>query len=367
MIPADFVDAERILHTFLELVQIDSPSGQEAEIGAYLKGRLQALSCSVELDEVGNIVARFSGSGNEVVMLSSHMDTVGSDTGIKPVIREGIIYSEGETILGADDKSGVAVILETLAVLNQNPELQHPPIEVVISVREELGLQGAKQLDTSRLQAQWGIVLDAGGPIGTLIYTAPSQNYITAVVKGKKAHAGGSPEKGINAIRVAAEAISAMPLGRIDEETTSNIGVIRGGEATNIVPDEVYMRGEARSRNEAKLQAQTSSMVAALESAAERHGATVDIEVEQAYQTYCISAEQRPYAVAAQAIQSLGFVLIPKTSGGGTDGNIYTAAGIPCVALSTGMAEVHTANEYVAVQDVIDSARVLVTLVVGCI
>lgn len=362
MKPADFVHEERLLDTFLELVQIDSPSGHEEAVAQHLISLFRQLGCTVEQDTPGNIIARLPGNGDETVLLSSHMDTVGSDTGIKPVVRDGVVYSEGDTILGSDDKSGIAVILETLRLLQEYPDWQHPPLEIVISVGEEKGLLGAKQLDVSRLQADWGIILDAGGPIGTIIYSAPSQTYVDATVHGKKAHAGSNPEKGINAIRVAAEAIATMPLGRIDEETTANIGIIQGGEATNIVPDLVTIRGEARSRNETKLEAQLRAMVTALENAAAEHGTTVDIELRPAYHTYLITPDQRPYAAAAKAIQSLGLEFCPQAGGGGTDGNIYTAAGIPCVPLSTGMADVHTKDEHIAVQDLVDCARVVVTL-----
>ncbi|HEY53415.1 MAG TPA: M20/M25/M40 family metallo-hydrolase [Caldilineae bacterium] len=356
----DHIETDRILTMFLELVQIDSPSGQEAEIGKHLMSTLQDLGCNVRRDGHGNLIACYPGQGDEIVLLSCHMDTVGTDTGIKPVIRDGVVYSDGTTILGADDKAGIAVLLETLKVFREQPDLQHPPLEIVISVSEEKGLVGAKKLDKSQLQADWGIVLDSGGPIGTLVYTGPSQNHIDAVVHGKKAHAGSAPEKGINAIVVASEAIATMPVGRIDEETTSNVGIIQGGEATNIVPDIVTVNCEARSRNDEKLAAQTETMVKAFEDAAAKYGATVDVEVRLAYQGYLLTPDQRPYAVAARAIESLGFELIPKKGGGGTDGHIYTAAGIPCVVLSAGMADVHTSSEHVAIQDMVDSAKVLI-------
>ncbi len=362
MKPANFVNRDRLLADFLDLVRIDSPSGQEAAIGQRLSQRLQALGCTVEQDAVGNLIARLPGQGGETILLSCHMDTVGSDTGIVPVIRDGIIYSEGPTILGSDDKSGVAVLLETLTLLSEHPDWRHPSLEIVITVSEELGLWGARHLDTAQLQAKWGVVLDAGGPIGTLVYSAPSQNRIEAVVHGRKAHAGSEPENGVNAIVAAAAAITAMPVGRIDDETTANIGVIHGGEATNIVPDRVEIYGEARSRDEDKLARQTETMVDALQQAAAQHGASASISVIPLYRTYRLAPEDRPYAAAAAALARLGFTVQAKMAGGGTDGNIYTNAGIPCVVLSTGMAQVHTPDEHIAIQDMVDSARVLVTL-----
>jgi tripeptide aminopeptidase len=234
---------------------------------------------------------------------------------------------------------------------------------VVIIVGEESALRGAKLLDKSKLLARRGYVLDAGGPIGTIVVSAPSQDSLRITVFGKKAHAGSEPEKGINAIRVASEAIAVMPLGRIDEETTANIGVIEGGTATNIVPDEVRIRGEARSRNNDKLAAQVAAMAAAFEEAAERHGARVEFKIARSYNTYKFTEETPVVAAAAIAASRLGFTPIFFNSGGGSDANIYAEAGIICAALSTGMTDVHTAQEYVTIADMVNSTRLLLEII----
>jgi len=363
MAPEKYVNTDRLVQTFLNLVRIDSPSRQEKQISDHLKHILEGYGCSVVQDDLGNLVAELPGQGEETILLSAHMDTVGSDTGITPVIRDGVIYSDGSTILGADDKSGVAVILEALEVLKNHPELPHAPLEIAFSVSEEIGLVGSKALDKSLLKADWGLIFDSGGPIGVIVYTAPYQDSVQAEVRGKKAHAGGEPEKGVNAIVIASEAIVHMPLGRIDVETTSNIGIIKGGNATNIVPDYVFVKGEARSRDEKKLQAQTRAMVKAFENAAQKHHGAVDIEVVRKYPGYKLDFTARPYVAAARALDALGMTVIAKASGGGTDGNIYNQAGIPCVALSTGMTAVHTQDEHIAIQDMVDAARVLVTII----
>jgi tripeptide aminopeptidase len=230
-------------------------------------------------------------------------------------------------------------------------------------VGEEFALRGVKLRDKSQLRARRGYVLDAGGPIGTIVASAPSQDSLRVTVYGKKAHAGSEPEKGINAIRVASEAIAAMPLGRIDEETTANIGVIEGGTATNIVPDEVRIRGEARSRNNDKLAAQVAAMAAAFEEAAERHGARVEFKVGRSYSTYKYTEETPVIAAAMKAARRLGFTPALKASGGGSDANIYAEAGIVCAVLSTGMAEVHTTQEYIAIADMVDATRWLAEIV----
>jgi tripeptide aminopeptidase len=241
----------------------------------------------------------------------------------------------------------------------QEEALAHPALEVVFSVCEEVTLRGAKLLDKRVLRSRRGYVLDGGGPIGTIVTSAPSQDSLQITVHGKKAHAGSEPEKGINAIRVASEAIAAMPLGRIDPETTANIGIIEGGVARNIVPDEVRIQGEARSRDDRKLAAQTAAMAAAFQEAAERHGARVESKITRSYSTYKWSGEDPIVAQAMAAARRLGFTPILAGSGGGSDANIYAEAGIPCAVLSTGMEDVHTSQEHIAIADMVDSARLL--------
>lgn len=358
------INESRLLNTFLELVAIDSPSGQEAAIGAELAQRFAALGGQTTRDEHGNLIVRWPAGAGEWLMLSAHMDTVGTDTGIKPQIRDGVIYSDGTTILGGDDKSGVAAILEVVRSLRESGQ-RHPPLEVVISVGEEQSLRGAKLLDKAQLRARRGYVLDSGGAIGTIVVSAPSQDSLRVTVFGRKAHAGSEPERGINAIRVASEAIAAMPLGRIDPETTANIGVIEGGVATNIVPDEVRIRGEARSRDDVKLAAQTAAMVAAFQDAAERHGARAEVKLTRSYTGYRLTAENGVVAAAIAAAGRLGFPVNLKATGGGSDANIYAESGITCVVLSTGMADVHTTGEHIAIADMVNAARLLEEIVVG--
>lgn len=353
------IDEQRLVRTFLDLVAIDSPSGEEEAICNELIRRFSTLGGAVETDEHHNLIAHFAGaSDGEWLMLSAHMDTVGQDRGIKPQIRDGVIYSDGTTILGGDDKSGVAAILEVIASVKEDA-LPHPPLEVIISVSEEVGLQGAQMLDKGKLCAKRGYVLDAGGPSGTVVTSAPSQDSLEVKVHGRTAHAGSEPEKGVNAIRVASEAIAAMPLGRIDPETTANIGTIQGGVATNIVPDYAYIKGEARSRDNGKLAAQTAAMALAFQEAAEKNGARVEFKIKRMYNTYKLSDDHPVVTAAVAAIVRSGWVPVIKGSGGGTDANIYAEYGIECAVLSTGMAEVHTPNEHIAVADMVNAAHLL--------
>ncbi|HET7763225.1 MAG TPA: M20/M25/M40 family metallo-hydrolase [Phycicoccus sp.] len=357
------VDRDRLLSTFLDLVAIDSPTGEEEEICDRLTGLFAGLGCTTTRDDIGNLVAVLPGSGEGTILISTHMDTAGTDRGIVPIVGEdGVIRTDGSTILGADDKSGIAGCLELLTLLRDNPGTVHPTIEFVVTVGEESGLVGSRHLDVGRLTATHGFVLDTAGAMGSITYWSPTSVYLTITVHGRKAHAGVEPEKGISAIQVAADAIAAMPLGRIDEETVANIGTVFGGEARNVIPDRVVLQGMARSHDQAKLDAQLAAMRRACEDAAAARGATVDVEAEEIYRTYKIAEDSPPYREAAAAIRSLGLEVIPRKSGGGTDGNYFNAKGIPCVALSTGMVDEHATSEHIAVDDLVLAARTLVAI-----
>jgi tripeptide aminopeptidase len=354
------INQDRLVSTFLELVQIDSPSGQEEEIARHLTAALKSLGLTVVRDQTGNVIGRLAGEGPSI-LVSAHMDTVRPGQGVKPIVANGMITSDGTTILGGDDKSGVAAILEALRVLVEQ-DVPHSPLEVALTVSEETGLNGAKGLDLTTLCAKEGIVLDSGGPIGVIVVSAPSQNRLRAIVHGKTAHAGFEPEKGINAIVVAAEAIAAMPLGRIDEETTANIGRIQGGMATNIVPDRIEMAGEARSHDESKLEAQVRAMTEVLKKAASQHGATVEIDVEHSYSAFKLSDEDAIVRRAVAAARTLGLTPVLVPSGGGSDANIFNAGGIATINISTGMDKVHTTEERIAVDDLVKCAEFLLAI-----
>jgi tripeptide aminopeptidase len=286
------------------------------------------------------------------------MDTV-PGTSIRPIVSDGVVCSDGKTILGADDKSGVAVILEVLNVLRAG--VASPALEIALSVGEEIGLLGAKGLDMKWFQARQALVLDMGGPIREVICAAPSSDKFDAIVHGRAAHAGAHPEAGISAIAVAAQGIAHMPLGRIDEETTANIGIIQGGEAVNVVPDRVSMRGEARSHNVAKLEAQIAAMCKSLEDAVATHeGAELDIRIERAYESYRLTADMPILERVAAALEMMGEgPPILEAGGGGSDANILNARGIVAVPISTGMRGVHTHQECIAVADMVRCAELV--------
>jgi tripeptide aminopeptidase len=357
------INEARLLQTFLDLVRIDSPSGEEAAIARELEQRFRDLGLAVERDEMNNVVAKLPGQGDPL-MFAAHMDTVTPGRGVKPVVKDGVVYSDGTTILGADDKSGIAVILEVLQTVLER-QLPHPPLEVVITVQEETGLFGAQGLDLGRLQAKMGISFDAGVVPGTIVVAAPTHNIITAVVHGKAAHSGTHPEDGINAVLVAAQALLEMPLGRIDEETTANIGQIQGGRARNIIPDRVELLGEARSRQLDKLEQQTAKMVSTLENAASRYGATVDVEVSRAYDGYKLTEEDAIVSRLMAACRAAGVEPKLVPSGGGSDANIYNAKGIQVANLSTGMDGEHSTEEHIAVADMVACVEIVLGFLQG--
>ena len=368
------INQERIKNLLLELVQIDSISRKERDVAERVKQLCEEMGAEVEIDDAGekvggntgNVIARFPGTipTAEPIMMSAHMDTVVPGEGVKPVVEGDIIRTDGTTVLGGDDKSGIAVILETIRCL-QEQSIPHAPIDAVFSICEEVGLLGAKNIDLSKLRARYGIVFDSDDP-GFLFTRGPSANHFDFKIYGLESHAGVAPEQGISAIRIAAEAISAMKLGRIDEETTANIGVIQGGAATNIITNYVLLRGEARSLDEAKLNAQTEHMIQCLEEAAARYEVTVDgvttrgrIEphVSREYYAMDVSDSSRVVRLVKEAATRMGLDVKTLASGGGCDANIFNRKGIECANLGTGMRAIHTVKEWLDVKDMYASAE----------
>lgn len=375
------VNPERLKRIFLELVQIDSHSREEKEVSRYINTHLETLGAVVTMDNAaekiggncGNMLARFSGSLEEKVeplLFCAHMDTVVPGKGVKPVEDNGVIRSSGDTILGSDDKSGIAAILEMLYVIQEN-SIPFGELEILFTVAEEVGLFGARNFNTDVLKSKHGYFLDTENvfSIGT---GAPAAYRMTYNVIGREAHAGLAPEKGISAIVVAAKAIQNMPLGRIDSETTANIGVIQGGSATNIVTKLVTMRGEARSHDDASLEKQVKDMRDALDRAAESSYVNVDgkrvvarVEEERKleYKSFRISEDSPTYQLAATAGREIGLEMEPEISGGGSDANIFNAKGIESVILGTGMQEVHTVKEYIRFDDLLNCAKLVVNMI----
>jgi len=356
------VNRDRLAGRFLDMVRVPTPGGSESSLYPLLDAWFSPLGIDPTRDAAGNLLYKVDGEG-EALLLTAHMDTVVPCEGIEPVIDgAGVISCASDTILGSDDKAGIAIILELLELLRATGST-HRPLDILLTVREETGLLGAKAFDASALRARMGIGLDSTGEPGTIIVSAPSQNSFAVTVKGRAAHAGGRPEDGINAIQAAAKGVANMPLGRIDSETTANIGIISGGSATNIVPALVTMRGEARSRDAAKLQAQTDAMVAALRQGAEELGAEIDIDVRHTYDNYAFAPTHPVVALVAEAMERAGITPVFLPSGGGSDANVFNARGVSTVQLGIGMTDVHTTSEHIALDDMEAIVRVLLEAV----
>jgi len=366
------VNKERMVNEFIELVKIDSLTRQERQMADALKKKLEDMGIDVYEDgagekiggNAGNLICTIKGNKDvPAILLMAHMDTVTPGIGKEPVIDGDIIRTNGKTILGGDDLAGVACILEAVKVLKEN-QIPHGDIQVVFTIAEECGLFGAKNLDYEKINAKYGFVLDEGGEIGSVAVKAPSQNKIEVIVKGKAAHAGVEPEKGISAIQIAAYAISKMKLGRIDDETTANIGIISGGTATNIICDTVKIEAESRSRNPEKLEEQTQHMKKCFEDAAALFGGSVEFISNLIYPAFEIdeTGSELP-KILKKASEKAGVDLQLISTGGGSDTNILNGKGIEAVNVSVGMSKVHSVDEEIRISDIEKAAGFLVEII----
>ncbi len=374
------INKERLAETFKFLVEIDSVSREEGEICLKIQKIIESMGAETFVDhagaktgsDTGNLIAKIPGNTfAPPLLLNAHMDTVEPGRGVRPVFKNGMFTSDGSTILGADCKSSIAIILEVLRVL-QEYNLPHGSLEMVFTVCEEIGLLGAKNLDFSLLNSTFGYVLDASD-INGIVTRAPSNNKLLFKVHGKDAHAGASPEKGINAILITAKAIAGLELGRIDHETTCNIGVIEGGRAANIVPDLVTVKGEVRSHDPKKLELVTGKIVNAFQQAVELAKSDNPIIedtvpflehlVEIDFSSTHIADTDPVVVLAKKAASNLGRTLETKRSGGGADANIFFSRGIITGVLGTGMRDMHSVRESVLLDDMVKAGELLLEII----
>lgn len=368
------INETRVIGQFLELVQIDSETRHERLIADYLKNKLAELGLGVVEDEsqketghgAGNLIATLQateGTHVEPFLFSCHMDTVEPGKGVKPVVGDdGWIRSEGTTILGADDKAGLAVLLEVIQVLRER-EIPHGKIQFVISAGEESNLRGARALDVKHLDAKFGFALDTNGEVGTICVGAPTLARVEIEIFGKSAHAGVNPEDGVSAIQVAGKAIARMNLGRIDDETTANIGKFEGGGPTNVVPDHVKLYGEARSLSQTKVERQLLEMKEAVEAVCRDYGAKGNFHSEIMYCGFNISGEEKGLQIARKAAAALHLSGETFVSGGGSDANVLNAFGIPTVNLAIGYENIHTTEEKIKKDDIVKAAEFALEIV----
>lgn len=348
---------ERLHETFVRLCEIRSPTGQEREVADTLIAELRALGLEVSEDAAagpaeagaGNILARLPGRGDRWAMFCAHVDTVPHAGQIEVVDDDGVFRSHGETILGADNKAAVAVFMELVARYASEP----PPvgIELLLTVAEEQGLRGAKAFDTSVLRSEVGFVLDHAGPVGEVIVATPTQQKIRADFVGVEAHAGIEPDDGSSAIAAAAAAIDRMELGRLDQETTANVGLIEGGTSGNVVPGHCAIHAEARSLDAERVAAVAGAMADACAWGASEHGCDVDVHLEELFRGYRLPPSSPALALAEAGLRSTGLEPVRTAIGGGSDANALRLDGFDCVLLANGTSDVHTADERVSARD----------------
>jgi len=367
------INKKRLLGTFFEVLKIKSPSKNEKEIVDYVRWKLENLGLKVQIDNCGKNFG--SNSGNIIavcksknpsesmpIFLGAHLDTVKLNGDVIPVVKDGIITNKNkDCILGGDDKVAVAAILEALNIIREE-DISIGSIYVIFTISEEIGLLGAKHLDLNLVKADYGFVFDGDGDIGTIINKAPYQNSIDAQFIGKAAHAGVEPEKGINSIKAASIAISNINVGRIDSETTCNVGKINGGVAKNIVPENTNVEAEVRSIRLEKLNKITDFIINNFKKAADKYGAKIKYKVDREYDGFEISENEIPVKIAKLAIKKLDISPKIKSTGGGSDINIFNSKGKISVNLSSGMERVHTSNEYVKVEQIEKLANLIIEI-----
>lgn len=365
-------DPERLFSLFLTLAKIDSVSRREGRVSRYVTDLFRGMGYVPREDdawrgtggECGNLVVRIPAEGDypgEPLILNAHMDTVEPGEGVVPV-ENGVRFSSmGDTVLGADDKAGVAAILSAVEAMKKS-RCGHRALEVVLTVQEELGLAGIQELDFSALEGRHAVVLDGSGDIGGIVSEAPTRWKVTLTVNGRSAHAGIEPEKGINAIACAARAISRLELGRLDGGTTVNIGVIVGGRATNIVPDRVVVQGEVRSLSDERLSEERRRVSTVFEDAARDCGCTLEINEERSFQRFEIDTGSRHVRLITRAMAECGIEPFFITSGGGSDANVLNEKGVEAVNLNMGFHNAHSERELICKDDLFAGARLLIAI-----
>ncbi len=338
---------------FAKLCEIRSPTGEEGPVAAMVRTELESLGIEVREDDAagpagagaGNLLARLSGERPGYVMFCAHLDTVPHDSPIEVVLEDGVYRSAGETILGADNKAAVAVLIELAARHRDSP----PPIgiELLFTVAEEQGLHGAAAFEVASLKSETAFVLDHATDIGEVITAAPSHHRIEADFTGVEAHAGLCPEDGRSAIAAAAAAIGEMELGRLDAGTTANVGLIAGGSSGNVVPGRCHVTGEARSLDGDRAVEVLTAMADAMVWAASERGCEADITTERLFDAYRVPDDSPALAIAEAALRDRGHDPKRVSTGGGSDANVFAAAGLDVVLLANGTYANHTNDEYV--------------------
>lgn len=365
---------DRLVDLFLNLIKINSPSFHEKEVVAWTKRYLtDVVGLEVTEDDAGekvgsnanNLIAWLPGNvpGAPRIFLSAHFDTVEPTPDLAIDEVDGVFVSTSDTILGADDKGGMAPAIEAVHALKESG-VPHGDVCLLLSICEETGLLGAGAVKIEDLHLDFGYVLDTGPPVGTYVTRTATHDKLDVTILGKPAHAGKDPENGVNAIMVAADALSGMKMGRIGPETTANVGIIEGGTGVNVVCPKVTLRAEARSTSVEELDAQVDHMIERFVEAGERWGAQIQIDHARHYHAYHVSPDAKVVQVALAASKALGLPPELRTTLGGSDANIYNARGLPCIVVATGMEKIHTHDERISRAALIETAKLAFQLVI---
>lgn len=356
------INQKRLVQTLIDLVKIDSLSGKEENMAKELVKRLKLLGCNVISDNYGNIVAKLSGIGKPF-LFNVHMDTVEPGKNIKPKIKGDRVVSDGSTVLGSDPKAGVSVVLEILKSLNEDNK-KHFPLEIVFTKEEETTFGGALNLNYKKIKAKHGVVLDGDEQVYNIFVSSPTLFTIDAEIIGRGAHAGVEPEKGISAIEIAAKIITQLKLGRIDKETTINIGLINGGSARNAVPEKVILGGEIRSRNKKTLSKLVVNTKGVFVKVAKLYPkAKVHFKLIKDFEGFKLTKSDEMVVMVSKTMKQMGITPVLKDSGGGSDANVFSQHGIKVVVVGAGYYEAHSTREYLVIPEMVQAALVCEKLI----
>ncbi len=373
------INPDRLASTFISLCEIDSPARKEGRLANHLKKLFKRMgadwiiedeSAALTGSDCGNLIIRFKGRGLplEPIFFNCHMDVISPCDGVKVRFKDGLFSSRGETVLGGDDKGGLAILIEAMQALLDN-EVPFGPVEFLFTTCEEIGLLGAKAFDADMLSAKIGYALDSTG-IDVAITGAPAAKFVVAKISGLAAHAGLHPEQGISAIQIAAQAVGKLKLGLLDDESTANIGMISGGTATNIIPDHVELRGEVRSHSESKLQKHLEEIERTFSQVVEqwpvpegiKQSPTLSFHTPDQYPLLNLHPDSSVMRRVSCASSSLARHIPFIRAGGGSDANILNSYGLETAILGIGMTDVHTTHETIRLDDMARTSELIISL-----
>jgi tripeptide aminopeptidase len=359
------INRERLIKTFTELAGISSPSWHEKQVMDYLIKRFKKIGADCKPYRCGesyNLLIKISGDKSRTpILFSAHMDTVGPCENVKVIVTDTKITSDGSTVLGSDDKAAIAAFIEAFEYVKENGA-PHGDIEILLSCAEEVGLKGIKGFDLSLLKSKFAFVFDSSGDIGRIIVKAPYHSNMKIKIKGRASHAGMAPEKGINAIRVLSEIISALPNGRIDDETTINIGIMSGGRATNIVPEEAVCDLEVRSIQKKKMIDVEKEVKRTVKSICSKYRAKASIKRDLEYEGFIVKRDDPISVIVSKAMKNIGLRPVFVSMGGGSDTNIINRSNIKAINLSCGMQKIHSIEEFIMIKDLVTVTKLVLSI-----